>query len=168
MGKRGPTPKPDAIKKQQGTFRSDRPNEAQQWHALDGIPEPPAYLPQRIANRFRTIVDELATVDGLLKLPDVHLIAQLAINIDLVATALADIEANGLTQANMQGLESARPCVKLLKEASEQVKKLAAEFGLSPAARTRIALDPPEDDDDPLLSFRKAQQAAAAAAAKQA
>ena len=53
------------------------------------------------------------------------------------------------------GYEMQSPWVAIANKASEKLLKVAAEFGLTPASRVRLATDPPDPDDDQAKKEKK-------------
>jgi P27 family predicted phage terminase small subunit len=53
------------------------------------------------------------------------------------------------------------PAVSIQKEALQQVKAYLTEFGLSPAARTRIKVAPKEEKEDELTAFLRGKKGGA-------
>jgi P27 family predicted phage terminase small subunit len=57
------------------------------------------------------------------------------------------IEAEGLTFSTPNGFLQQRPEVGIANQALRQMHRFAAEFGMTPAARTRISVEPPKPKD---------------------
>src|SRR4051812_38548487 len=68
MGKRGPQPKPSALKKMQGTYRADRAA-VNEFTPTLGLPEPPDWLDVGALEEWQRIVPELEKA-GVLSLVD--------------------------------------------------------------------------------------------------
>ena len=139
MGKRGPAPKPTALKLLQGTHRPDRAV------SNEPVPEPsvpscPTWLHREAKREWRRIVPELETL-GLLAEMDR---AALAAYCQAYATwwkMEKDIAEEGETQFNVRsGLESARPQVAIRDKALDTMRRYLVEFGLTPSARSRVSV----------------------------
>ena len=138
MGKRGPAPKPKALKLVQGTHRPDReaPN------APDPEVSPPScptWLHREAKREWRRIVPELVRL-GLLAEVDRAALAAYCQSYATWWRMERDIEENGDVQINARsGLESARPQVAMRDKALDTMRRLLAEFGLTPSSRTRVS-----------------------------
>ena len=65
------------------------------------------------------------------------------------------IRRQGLTHLTAQG-EIPRPEVAIARAALRDLVLLARDFGMTPAARSRLSIEAPHDDGDELATFRKA------------
>ncbi|PAP79628.1 hypothetical protein B1759_15015 [Rubrivirga sp. SAORIC476] len=138
MGKRGPAPKPSALKLLQGTHRKDRAAANEPTPEVKP-PSCPTWLHKEAKREWRRIVPELVRL-GLLAEVDR---AALAAYCQAYATwwrMERDIDENGDVQLNARsGLESARPQVAMRDKALDTMRRFLVEFGLTPAARTRVS-----------------------------
>lgn len=147
----GRVPKPTELKRLQGTLRKHRTNRRE--------PKPPATRPKiprelsREAKRFwRHLVAELESM-RVLTHPDGAMLG-------LIAEAWAEWrQADALVRRDGMVYEAttksgrllqAHPAVRQRADAWRRVHKGLVEFGLTPAARTRIALEAsgPEHSED--------------------
>ena len=135
MGKRGPAPKPQAIKKTQGTYRPDRDGGV---HIADNTkPRCPAFLGVAAKREWRRLATPLHEA-GLLKSVDRSLLAAycdaygtwVEMTVDLKREPTVNITDNNFMQAN--------PKIKIANQAKADMLRLAKEFGLTPSARGRI------------------------------
>lgn len=149
MGKRGPPPKPTALKKLQGTFRPDRAP-SNEFKPAVGAPAKPDYLDDIASAQWDRVVAQLsehkvlATVDG---------------------AALEAFCVNYSAAVRFQKRADAKPMVKTpfgvkvnpaCGEARKHwalVKQFGAEFGLTPSSRTRVGTKPPADKKDETADF---------------
>lgn len=155
MGRRGPQPKPDAIKELTG---SSAPKlEDKGWDVLAGTPKPPDYLPARVKTRFRSLAKALSQIPGLTKTIDATMLGELCLAIDTVARMTKRIEKEGDTCESESGALYQHPAVGIRNRASERIVQLSQHFGLSPTARGRITLAPPDEELDPISLFINAQ-----------
>ena len=60
----------------------------------------------------------------------------------------ADIQEHGTTYRSESGQEKSRPEMQLLLALTTQLRQIGAEFGLSPASRTKVSVSPPSPEMD--------------------
>ena len=136
MGKRGPQPKPTAIKLLKGTFRQCRApkNEPKPKVIAPGCP---TWLRKEAKAEWKRLVKELLP-DGLVTLRDRSILAALC-------DAWADfhesekvLQKEGRTFTTEKGYIGQHPAVAMKNNAREQIRKLGSMFGLSPSSRCQI------------------------------
>lgn len=152
MGKRGPAAKPTKLKIVGGTFRKDRAvgNEPQPV-AADEAPKPPRYLGRYAKTEWRRVVPELHRL-GLLSVVDrAALEAYCEAYHDWREAKLA-LDEEGRTYKTDTGYIRPRPEIKFAAEAVKTMKAFMGEFGLTPSARSRIAM-PESEEVDPFEDF---------------
>jgi P27 family predicted phage terminase small subunit len=150
MGKRGPAPKPSALKLVQGTYRPDRAaaNEPQPERVT---PSCPTWLDAEAKREWRRIVPELETLGLLTRIDRAALAAYCQSYSEWWAMERA-IREKGRTQTNaMSGVVSARPEVGMRDRALTQMKAFLTEFGLTPSSRSRVSV--PETKKKPSNPF---------------
>lgn len=144
MGRRGPPPKPRKIKLLRGTFRKDR--------APKAVPDPPKgakppnWLSKAAKKEWQRIGPWLED-QGLLTKVDV---AAFASYCDLYATMQ---EFRKLCRKVGAAVSIQQGYRNVLAKTTTQMKQYLALFGLSPADRERIGVEPAAppasgDDDD--------------------
>lgn len=146
----GRKPKPDHLKLITGTAQPCRMNPG----APGSIDEPldaPAWLSERAAEIFNdlaAIIDKMGLGSG----SDNSMLALLASRIEEVEICTAVIEDGGRVYVSkeetttatdgtlvVKQMVRARPEVGMRNEAMRHVQTLLSEFGLSPAARSRVS-----------------------------
>jgi phage terminase small subunit len=153
MGKRGPRPKPDALKKFEGTYRADRSAPG----ALElpaGVPPCPAGMAADAAAIWMALVaDErwrivLSRVDAL--------------GLEMLAKHMA-LERRYEAEASLRPVVKTpygpkpNPAASEARKEAALVKQLLAEFGLTPSARRNVSTKPdkgptaPAADGVPLI-----------------
>lgn len=138
MGRRGPAPKPTALKLVQGTYRADRaPNN-------EPMPEPavpscPSWLGREAKREWRRIVPELEQL-GLLSRIDRSALAAYCQAYGEWWEMEREIQKNGRVQVTDTGYEVIRPCVGIRDRALDRMYRYLREFGLSPSSRTRVSV----------------------------
>jgi len=136
----GPAPKPVPLKLVDGTFRADRaPGRLVQPRVE--IPAPPERLRAVALAEWDRITVELAKL-GLIALIDR---AQLVIYCDAVADyeeAREEIDRTGYLQTTPTGYQALSGAAVKARQAAAIIEKFGALFGMTPAARARVAASP--------------------------
>jgi P27 family predicted phage terminase small subunit len=157
MGRRGPPPLPDAMRKARGQkHRKKEPKRAQPPVTV-GAPKAPAHLkydPVALAawrhlckhlNKMRV----LAPADGFV-LEGMCMAYSHALAADKI------VRRDGMIVTRKRGGIAAHPAVKVSFQAWRDVRMFAQEFGLTPSSRTRVHAV----SDSPPQEGEKHQQAA--------
>lgn len=143
MGKRGPAPKPTALRLLEGN-PSGRPinTKEPQPNTLRNV-EAPAHLSERAKSLWNTLVPELVQI-GVLTQIDVFAFTRYIEYLDEYMQAqdrLRDMKnAFLLPMKNKRGdtYLAINPLLYVKNHASNQLLKLEQQFGLTPASRSRI------------------------------
>ncbi len=164
MGRRGPAPKPAHLKLLEG-------NPGKRPIRVEPKPKPvapkcPSWLDREAKREWKRVAPELEKL-GLFTQIDG---ASLAAYCQAVSTMIraqkelqAHIKATGkmtITYTNKAGAENEvpHPAVKIFEDAAKLVKAYVVEFGLTPAARTRMATPPAKEEEDPFEEFLRRGQ----------
>lgn len=131
---RGRTPKPAHLKIIEGN-REHRPIVPEVQPDRGDVPEPPAELGPDAQGEWRRIATELHAL-GLLRQVDRHGFAAYCQAYDHWINAERKLRKTG--QLDETGTRE-HPLMKTSREAAAAMVRYGADFGLSPAARTRIA-----------------------------
>lgn len=150
MGKRGPRPKPTALKLLEGTFRPDRAA-ANEPMPAPGIPRCPKSLDRDGKRAWDAVVPELQKL-GLLTIIDGAVLEGYAQAYSKAVKADRAIKKHGLIVKTPWGLQT-NPAVAVSRNEWAAVRKFAAEFGLTPSARSRINAQPPAPPADSTKDF---------------
>lgn len=128
---------------------------------------PPRYLGKTAAMIYRRLRPTLEQ-SKVVKQADKAVVEALCIQVELLRIAYKDIEENGIQQAIYQTPVSPtgeigeqefvgfrkNPAVTTLSDATNKIKQLSAELGLTPQSRaTLLNLTKPEDDGDPMAQI---------------
>ena len=146
MAKTGPKPKPNRLKKLQGTYRKDR----------DGVggPELPAAkvrMPRGLsegAKKFWRRVAPKCIELGVLTELDIPAFVLMAEHYATAQQAKAILRNEGLTTMDSSGNTHKHPMCQVLRDNSTSYRLLANEFGLTPSSRDRLGLVAPEPLDE--------------------
>jgi P27 family predicted phage terminase small subunit len=139
MGRRGPKKTPAATHKKRGTFQPSR-HSGPDSKPVPGIPEPPADLTEAAREAWISIAGKLLDAKLLTALDDLAL-RLMAESVDMYLRAGREIEHWGLTSVTDKGNTIQHPAVAVRNKAWSQIVKLCQEFGMTPAARTGLAVD---------------------------
>jgi P27 family predicted phage terminase small subunit len=109
------------------------------------LPEPPAFLSEDAVNEWWRVVPELRAL-GLLTVLDVQPLAAycvayaqwIAAEQALAQMAAGDPRFNGLMITGSTGSLLANPLVKISRNAAADMLRFAAEFGMTPRARSYL------------------------------
>ncbi|WP_161594545.1 phage terminase small subunit P27 family [Marimonas lutisalis] len=129
----------------QGTFRPDRVK-GNAPAVPPGCAEPPEWLSERAAELFAGLSAILDSM-GLATPVDALALALLASRLEEVEVLTAAIEDQGRTYQSDSGLWKARPEVVQRSEAMRHAHALLVEFGLTAAARSKVAASIPEAEN---------------------
>ena len=143
----GPPPKPTALKILQGNpgkraLNKNEPKPKQK------IPVCPAHLCKIGKAEWRRITRQLATLKLVTEIDRAALSAYCTAWAKYVETSLA-ISKTGYLVKSKNKIFYVNPLVAVQNKAMEQMKAFLVEFGMTPASRSRIALNmEPKDNDD--------------------
>src|SRR5712691_3741511 len=154
----GPGPKPDALRALQGNpgKRRRKPDRAPlPPRGLLKPPQPPKRMTREGAIEWKRLAPDLIAL-GLLRRLDMPAFEA---RCELYATWLrcrATIAKEGVTYEH-NGLNRVRPEVRLAQDCLRQIRQYDSDFGLTPAARARVA-HVTGDGQQPRLPLGDAQQ----------
>ena len=144
----GRKPKPDHLKVLSGTAQKCRMN-PDAPAANVGTAEAPAWLSSRAAEIFDQITATLLGM-GIASPDDQAALAMLASRLEEVELMTAAIEDGGRTYETIGQsgkMIRARPEVGMRNEAMRHAQSLLAEFGLTPAARSKVSAGKPAEEN---------------------
>ena len=148
----GPSPKPTAIKHLQGN-PGRRPANQREPQPRQRRPKMPTYLSESEQAEWRRITRELKAMN-LLTSADGDAIAiycQVAVRYQTATKSVAD---NGLIVETPNGYPVINPALSIVNKSIQQMHRLLTEFGMTPAARSRISVPEPEPSD-PYEDFKR-------------
>jgi P27 family predicted phage terminase small subunit len=149
MGKRGPAPKPTALKVIQGTYRKDRAARREP-KPRPKVPSCPSWLNRDGKREWRRVVKELDKL-GLVSELDRTSLAAYCQAFGEWREHARIVGEEGTTTISAQGTVIPHPEVHMRNDAFRRMVKQAAEFGMTPASRTRI--NGPEEIGEPENEF---------------
>ncbi len=147
MGRRGPPPKPSALKKLQGTYRKDRAarNEIE---PKKGCPDRPTGLDKIARERWDLLAPQLVEL-GVLTLVDGSVLEGFCRHYSRAVQADRAIDKHGMIVETPFG-PKLNPAVRVSRESWTVLNQLGSKLGLSPADRARLSMPekPVEDDTE--------------------
>ena len=146
MPRKGPPKKPTRLELLQGK-PGKRPVNEQEPQPRVGTIEPPDWLTPEAREEWDRIVPELERLKLLTQIDSAMLIGYCT-QWGVYVKASRQLARQGLTfkSKNKQGAsyQGIRPQFSIAQRALEQCRMLAAEFGLTPAARTKLKVEASE------------------------
>lgn len=147
MGKRGPQPKPTALKLVEGVRPSRVNQDEPQMPPLAGTPEPPEWLSEVAAAYWRDLAPQMVPT-GVLTAADLHGFAVLCEAFDLHQRAAMILNGDGEEIVNQGERGKVRHvALTVLRDSAATIRSWSQEFGLTPSARSRISVPTPDRAD---------------------
>jgi P27 family predicted phage terminase small subunit len=115
-------------------------------------PNAPTWLHREAKREWRRIVPELEAL-GLLTNLDRSALAGYCQSYARWYEAEVAIRRDGMIMTTATGYQQQTPAVGIARQALSDMRAFASEFGLSPAARTRISVKPAEGAKDATEDF---------------
>lgn len=154
----GRKPKPTALKQLEGNPGKRPLNSSEPKPG--GVPDCPSHLDRIAKSEWKRVSQELIAV-GLLTSVDRAILAAYCESWSrwVQATKLLrqqEVEKGRsmLVIATQNGNAIQNPLIGIINTASEQIRKLATELGLSPSARSRLHVEP-ASAEDPFAAFMR-------------
>lgn len=143
MGKRGPAPKPSEQKRLEGTYRPDRAarNEPQPKVL---IPSCPVWLSPQARMEYRRVARLLMSLRVLTEADRAALVAY-AHQYAKWVEAEQVVQRQGPVLVSDKGGMYLNPWQGVANMAFKNMAKMMAEFGMTPASRTRVEAQPADD-----------------------
>ena len=149
MGFRGPNPKPRALQVLEGNPGKRPLNPLEPQPSLRR-PKCPDYLDEAAKREWKRLVPILEAMRVLTEADGIAL-GNLCMQYALLQEAQTKLRKTGLLMKTRSGFIQQSPLVAVVSSTVDQVNKLCREFGLTPAARTRIQVAPGDSaSGDPL------------------
>ena len=156
-GRSGRPRLPSAVKKARGTYAKSRAAQNEVTFPVTKL-EPPDWLSKRALEEWHRVVPLLYSVKVLTE-PDLIALANYCSVVGVAIKAQEEVNRLGLFAAKIHGSKMRRvnPLIKVAQEARTQALRYAIEFGLTPAARSRVmgqpAKSPSEEASDKEEAF---------------
>lgn len=158
MGKRGPKPQPTSLKILRGNPGNRRLNDAEPQPPADGVIMP-RHLGEVAAARWAELLPMLQATRVMTR-ADVEALARYCDTYEWWLATRAKLKAEGDTYPILNdGGEikyiAQRPEVSIAHKLAQQLRQLEADFGLSPAARVSLKVEPDGTSESALTKFLK-------------
>lgn len=142
MGRRGPAPRPPALKllngRRDGVDSSGRKVNMGPGFKREPLGPPPDDLPPRAAAEWAAVAPELDRLE-LSKAIDRTAFETYCRAVQRLHDAQAAIDRDGLTVPGSTGSLVKHPAVAIVEAAERSVRAWAQEFGLTPSAEGRLS-----------------------------
>jgi P27 family predicted phage terminase small subunit len=147
----GRKPKPTALKELQGNPGKRALNKSEPQPA--GSPKCPPHLDKAAKAEWRRISDELTRL-GLLTMVDRAALAAYCASWSRWVSAEESIRKFGLViKSPKSGYPVQNPYVGIGNTALDTMRKFLTEFGMTPASRSRLSVEPLAPEADPFEAF---------------
>jgi P27 family predicted phage terminase small subunit len=149
VGRRGPAPKPTAIKRSSGNPGKRALNGAEPQFSRQA-PPCPKHLAGEARKEWRRIVRELVQTPGLLQVVDRAALAAYCQAWARWVEAEQKMQAPDFTMIEVtdKGYAHVNPWFQVSTQAQKQMKAFLTEFGLTPASRARIQVAERGEEDE--------------------
>lgn len=149
---RGRTATPAAVKKARGTDRKSRAKADVPVLPVAGSQPPPKHLSKLAAAAWQ-VYCPLATSMRVLTQGDLLTLERLCECSAEVRELTADVKKSGRTYMTENGLIKANPAVAMLADADRRLLAYLTNFGMTPAARSKVAPTGDGKDENPNDEF---------------
>jgi P27 family predicted phage terminase small subunit len=161
MAPRGPKTKPTQLKVLSGTARKHRLN-VDEPRPEAAQPDAPDHLTPAARREWDRVIEQTVSLGIMTELDRGALAAYcqaygrwVSAETALARMAEKDLVTEGLILRTKAGNLIQNPLVGAANKAMADMVRYAAEFGLTPSARTRVVASP-DDEDDPFAVFDRA------------
>lgn len=156
MGKRGPRPQPTTLKIMRGNPGCRPLNKAEPQPPTDGVVMP-SHLGEVAAGKWGELLPLLQAVKVMTR-ADIEALARYCDTYEWWLATRAKLKKEGDTYPilNDKGevkYIAQRPEVSIANKLAAQLRQLESDFGLSPAARTSLKVEPNAKEESTLSKF---------------
>jgi P27 family predicted phage terminase small subunit len=145
MATAGRKPTPTKLKLLKGN-PGGRPVNTQEPKPTPKAPQVPTWLSPEAKQEWKRVVPELDRL-GLLTLVDRSSLSAYCESWATFVKAQKDVTKRGVLVTGYRGSKVKNPSLQIARDAMQAIRGFAAEFGLTPSARTRLTIDEHDDDD---------------------
>ena len=145
MGRRGPKPLPTNIKLLHGTARK-KDLQRNEPKPKPIAPKCPTWLSPEAKRKWKELKPELERL-GIFTNIDGLTFSLAMTHYALARDAAMILKQEGSMTVDERGLPRKHPANQILRDHSQAFKQYMAEFGLSPASRTRLDTEEEEDNE---------------------
>jgi P27 family predicted phage terminase small subunit len=151
MGYRGPTPKPTALKRAEGN-PGKRPLNKREPQPRATAPRCPEHLDERARKEWKRLVPVLRRMRVLTEADGMSL-ANLCQTWSTLVKAQEKLTEMGVLYKAPSGYVMQSPLLAVVNQCVDTITKLSREFGLTPAARSRIFVQTEPEPEDELMTL---------------
>ena len=151
MGRRGPAPKPTAIKKAEGNPGKRKLN-TEEPQPLPGVPDCPDHLDAVARKEWARLSPILMSMKVLTE-ADYIALGNLCQAYSTLIDAQKHLNKGGILFKTPSGYIQQNPLLGIIRAQTNIVNGLLREFGLTPSSRTRIAIEKKDDGEDDLMAI---------------
>ena len=144
MGTRGPAPKPTVVKMLQGNPGKRALPKGEPKPDAGRLPSAPRWLSDEAKREWKRLAPRLHAV-GLLTEVDGTALGLLCEAFAQYVAAKAVVDREGMLLMSEKGNAYQHPAAGLMTQARGELMKWSREFGMTPAARSRISVAAAED-----------------------
>ena len=162
MGSRGPVKKPTALRVLEGNpGKRPLPSKEPKPVVSAVVPKPPSFLRPAAKRKWKSLAPQLQAL-GLLTEIDVDALAACCNSYATWEAFVFELKDPKFKEiiTNRFGEVKVNPAVDGIQKAQEEYLKWLKEFGLTPAARSRVEVDKPADEGDALDRLIDGREAA--------
>jgi len=146
MGKRGPSKTPTKILERRGSWLAKLPERRDEIQPPVGAPEMPDWLDGLAREVWKEKIGPLVELGVVTRLDGDLFAAYCAAYSRMVRFSKAVDEEGDVVETTNGGIK-ANPKVAMLSTATEQVNRLAGQFGMSPAKRSDVKAVKPTGEE---------------------
>lgn len=146
-GRSGRARLPSAVKKMRGTYNASRAAKDEISFPVTRL-DPPAWLDEYALEEWRRVVPLLDEVRVLTD-ADLVQLSNYCATVSIAIRATLEVNKSLITYAASSKMKRASPFVKMARDARAECLRFAIEFGLTPAARSRVVGQPKKEGDGP-------------------
>jgi P27 family predicted phage terminase small subunit len=151
MGYRGPIPKPSAIARAEGNPGKRRLNDSEPQPRAT-VPRCPAHLDAQAKKEWKRLVPVLRRMRVLTE-ADWMTLANLCQTWSTLVKAQEKLTEMGILYKTPSGYVQQSPLLSVVNQCVDTITKLSREFGLTPAARSRIMVQTELEPEDDLMAI---------------
>ena len=137
----------------QGTFRADRHGKTVPKPRVNGTLRPPKWLPEGAKAAWKRVAPELTRL-GLLTRIDLAAFTAYCVLFYQWQKVAERVNNEGVTYKSGE-LTKRNPLVPVMQGLARDLLAIATAFGMTPASRQRIHVEPLVDEEDPLENYIK-------------
>ena len=155
MGERGPARKPTKLRQLEGNpGKRPLPANEPQPTEMSELPKPPSFLDAIAKKHWKLVGTELMGC-GLLTNIDLDALAACCNCYSQWVKAQQELKKSSLIVVTPNGFRMPSPYIKIANDSLDRMMRYLKEFGMTPASRSRVEVDPGEDEGDEFLKLLK-------------